>query len=150
MSIYSTILDIATALGTQAGEGSDPYACDDLRQSAEYLRRCQENGVQPERLPYGYSEEFQALLLLCQSAGFAEAGMCQLRAAYSNAAHDAEDAAIMDEADDIEAASNLIDISTGDIIREATMDERWASALAARRDSGRGAISVDGLTCYAG
>lgn len=146
----STLLDLAAHLGTQAGEASDPWACDDLRAAADYLRACERDGVAPERDCFGISDEMDALLDMAKAAGADAMAIKSLRAAYSNAAHDAEDAAILAVADEIEGADELIDIDTAEVVREATLDERWESALAARRDSGRGAIRVDGRTCYVG
>lgn len=42
----------------------------------------------------------------------------------------------------------LRNYKTGDAIREARQDELEASREAAERDSGRGVIDVDGVSCY--
>lgn len=45
-------------------------------------------------------------------------------------------------------AGRLCDYQTGEVIRHATPAERAESLAAAERDGGRGAIEVDGRTCY--
>ena len=44
--------------------------------------------------------------------------------------------------------ADLIDYSTGDVIRPATTDELRASIDAAKVDGGAGVIDVDGRSCY--
>jgi len=44
--------------------------------------------------------------------------------------------------------ADLIDYSTGDIVRKATADELRASIDAAKVDGGAGVIDVDGRSCY--
>jgi hypothetical protein len=43
---------------------------------------------------------------------------------------------------------SLIDIDSNETIREATASEYADSLDAAEHDGGRGAITVDGTTCY--
>ena len=146
----TTLAELAAILGRQAGGADDPWAwgCGFLRAAADYLRRCRLHGVEPERDSYGMSDDMHALMDLVAAAGEEVASV--LLPTYSSAAHDAEDAAILAAADEIEASGDLMDIDSGDVIRTATIDERWASAIAARHDGGRGAIRVDGRTCYVG
>ena len=44
--------------------------------------------------------------------------------------------------------ADLINYSTGDIVRKATADELRASIDAAKIDGGAGVIDVDGRSCY--
>ena len=45
-------------------------------------------------------------------------------------------------------SADLINYSTGDIVRPATADELRASIDAAKIDGGAGVIDVDGRSCY--
>ena len=139
----TTLSDIATSLGTRAGKTYIHDHPETLRATAESLRATT-TGV-----PQWWDADDDALLTLLtlvDDAGVGPDDQAQLLAAYRAAAA----AAILAAAAAIEDADDLIDGDTNEVIRKATLDERWESALAARRDGGCGAISVDGRTCYTG
>lgn len=53
-------------------------------------------------------------------------------------------------ADDADAATDLIEYGTAEVVRGATPEEAMASIRASFRDGGAGVIVVDGRSCYAG
>jgi len=92
----ASLILLATSLGDVAGANSSGWP--DVAAAAEQIRAARADGRTPERDAFGEIAGMQELVLVAAELGADKDELRQINRAASNAAHDAEDLAILAEA----------------------------------------------------
>lgn len=99
LSPTTTLVELAEILGHLTGQAQSVPTGAELREHAQQIRTARNNGNSPERGDFGQSDEIDSLIGLMREAGASTEDVREVEHAWSDAAHSAEDAAIL-EADD--------------------------------------------------